>query len=671
MLLSALAQLSPRERATAPGGRVAAGYAAWARIARLGLVGLMLPLFAATARAQEPAASPPLPGPVVNGGFESGTLEGWKHWRTRGSRVSKNAFSGQHAVELGPERAMCLQAVKILPDSRYRLSARVKTEAGSEEVQLFASDYGGEKLSVSSALTEYTEISLEFTSARTAKEMLITLMHPSGPGKGYVDDVQLTRLGDAPPPVVQEFMAFTPRTLEVEGGAAQQPEETLAWFQDAKFGMFIHWGVYSAMPEGSEWVMHQQAFTPEYYRQRAEDPQSGFTAAHYDPADWAKLARTAGMRYMVLTTRHHDGYALFDSQHENSWTSVRHLGRDLIRDYVDAVRKAGLHVGLYYSPMSWRYPGYYDVTGKGAKPNVWGYQTAEWHRENARVMKEEVYEQVTRLLSNYGPIEYMFWDGGWLGQTVDRALEDRFWDTGMFQNPDNEWPIADKYVVKDSASGRPLGIMGLARLYQPRLLVNERFGWVGDVHGEEGSSPTAGPIRAQQTEKCMTLMKGGWGYRPNRPVFSFEEIAVYLSDCVVRNINFLLNVSPDREGRIPDNQRAVLEQIGRWMERVGAAVYGTRGGPWQPLFGEYGFSYRDNRIYAHVFAGYRDRAEGTFRTHSIGAKSVQRVRDLFSGRELAWTMNADRTVSITGVDYSLNPAVTILEITLDENVRTP
>ena len=210
---------------------------------------------------------------------------------------------------------MCLQAVKILPDSRYRLSARVKTEAGSEEVQLFASDYGGEKLSVSSALTEYTEISLEFTSARTAKEMLITLMHPSGPGKGYVDDVQLTRLGDAPPPVVQEFMAFTPRTLEVEGGAAQQPEETLAWFQDAKFGMFIHWGVYSAMPEGSEWVMHQQAFTPEYYRQRAEDPQTGFTAAHYDPADWAKLARTAGMRYMVLTTRHHDGYALFDSQH--------------------------------------------------------------------------------------------------------------------------------------------------------------------------------------------------------------------------------------------------------------------------------------------------------------------------------------------------------------------
>lgn len=608
---------------------------------------------------------------VVNPGFETGTLDGWKNWRTKRAQITTAAFSGKHAVELGPERSLCAQVVKISPDSRYRLSARVRTEAGSEEVQLIASDYGGVQMSVSSALTEYREVSLEFITARTTTEMLITLMHPSGPGKGYADDVQLTRLGDAPAPVVQEFMKFAPRTIAEEGGAAQQPDETLAWFQEAKFGMFIHWGVYSSMPEGSEWVMHDRAFTPEYYRQRAEDPRTGFTAAHYDPAGWAKLAKAAGMRYMVLTARHHDGYALFDSRHENSWTSVKHLGRDLIREYVDAVRKEGLHVGLYYSPMSWRYPGYYDVTGTQAKPNAWGYQTAAGNKENARVMKEEVYEQVTRLLSNYGPIEYMFWDGAWLGQSGDAELEDRFWDTGMFQNPDNAWPIARKYAVEDPASGRMLGIMGLTRLYQPRLLVNERFSWVGDIHGEEGVSATAGPVRVQPTEKCMSLMKGGWGYRPNRPVFSSEEVAVYLSGCVVRNINFLLNVTPDREGRIPDNQREVLAQVGRWMEKVGDAVHRTNGGPWQPLFGEYGFSYRDNRIYAHIYAGYRERTTGTFRTHSFGSKTVSGVRDLASGKELSWEKNADRTITIRGIDYSLNPAVTILEITLTDNVRSP
>jgi alpha-L-fucosidase len=434
--------------------------------------------------------------------------------------------------------------------------------------------------------------------------------------------------------------------------------------------MFIHWGVYAAMDESNEWVMHNKAYTPEYYRKRAEDPDLGFTAAKYDPAAWAALAKSAGMRYMVLTARHHDGYALFDSRHENSWTSVKHLGRDLIREYCEAVRKAGLHVGLYYSPMSWRYPGYYDVTGESCKPNVFGYTTAAWHKENARLMKEEVYEQVTRLLSDYGPIEYMFWDGAWLGQSVQPELEDRFWDTGMFQNPANEWPVSEKYVTHDSASGKQLGIMGLVRRFQPRLLVNERFSWIGDIHVEEGVSTLAGPVRVQPTEKCMSLMKGGWGYRPNRPVFSFDEVAAYLSDCAARNINFLLNIAPDREGNVPPNQREVLEQLGRWMDKVSPAIHQTRGGPWQPQFGEYGFTFRDNKIFAHVLPGYRDRAEGTFRTQSFGARKVTSVRDLFTGSVLRWVRNDDNTITIPGVAYVPSPAVTVLEITLDQDVRT-
>jgi alpha-L-fucosidase len=464
-------------------------------------------------------------------------------------------------------------------------------------------------------------------------------------------------------------MEFIPRKIEEEGGAAQQPDETLAWYQEAKFGMFIHWGVYSAT-DGPEWFMHDRRVTPEAYRAQVEDPKIGFTAAAYDPADWAQLAKSAGMRYAVLTTRHHDGFALSECHLENSWTSVKLLGRDLIREYTDAVRKAGLRVGLYYSPMSWRYPGYYNVTGKEAKPNVWGYKTEAWHKENARVMKEEVYEQVTRLMKNYGQIDYMFWDGAWLAQKGDAKLEDRFWDTGVYQNPESEWPIAEKYTVRDQANGKALGIMGLVRTYQPQMLVNERFSWVGDIHAEEGVSATVGPIRTQPMEKCMTLMKGGWGYRPNRPVYSVEEVAVHLSNCVIRDVNYLLNVSPDREGKIPENQREVLLQLGKWTSKVGDAIYGTRGGPWQPLFGEYGFTYRDNKIYAHIYAGYQDRAAGIFRTQSLGGRTVLSVKDLSTGKPLLWTPNEDRTITVGGVDYTLNPAVTVLEITLRDKVRT-
>jgi alpha-L-fucosidase len=433
--------------------------------------------------------------------------------------------------------------------------------------------------------------------------------------------------------------------------------------------MFIHWGVYSSIEKGNEWVMHNKVITPDDYRARAEDPDSGFTAAKFNPSEWAELAKKAGMEYMVLTTRHHDGYALFDSKHPNSWTSVKQLGRDLVKEYTDAVRKAGLHVGLYYSPMSWRYPGYYNVTGDNCKPNPWGYTAEPWHKENARLMKEEVYEQLGVLLANYGPIDYMFWDGGWLGQSVDNALEARFWDAGKYQDPKGDWLVGEAFVEREESSGKALGVMGLVRKHQPQMIVNERFGWFGDVHGEEGSAATSGNIRTERyMEKCASVQKGGWGYVPNAPVFTFEEVAVFLSDCVVRNLNLLLNVAPDREGVIPKNQQDVLLQTGEWLKKVGSAIYNTRGGPWQPLHGEYGFTYAGNNIYCHIYKDYRHKATGTFTTQSIGAKKVSKVIDLYSGKELPWKMNDDRTLTIDQVDYNQTPYVTILQLTLTEDV---
>ena len=610
-------------------------------------------------------------GIVVNAGFETGNLKGWNEhgWLTKRAEITGDAYSGEHALQLGPSRANVTQTVLIESDSLYRLTAMVRASSGAEELQIIIGGYGGVEKSVSSSLTAYRERSLDFRSARAADTVRVTFRHPNGNGYGFVDDVKLTRLGDAPPFEVQEIMEPEPRVIRSEGAVSQQPDEVMDWFLDAKFGMFIHWGVYAAMDEGSEWVMHNRSITPEDYRKRAENPKTGFTASNYDPSEWAELAKLAGMRYVTLTTRHHDGYALFESDHENSWTSVQHLGRNLIQEYVDAIREAGLRVGMYYSPMSWRYPGYYNVTGDDMLPNNWNYESEPWHKENARVMKEEVYEQVTRLMKDYGPIDYMFWDGAWLGQTVNHEKEVRFWDSGRYQNPENEWPIAEKYKVYEEETGQALGIMGLVREFQPDLIVNERFSWVGDVHGEEGVSKTAGPIRnGQVMEKCMSLMKGGWGYRPDRDVWSFEEVTVYLADCAVRNINLLLNVAPDRTGKIPDNQREVLLQIGGWLDKVGDAFFGTRGGPWQPLYGEYGFTYTDNRIFCHVFADYQHIDADTFTTQSLGGRAIETVRQLQSGENLEWIENDDGTITIHGVDYIENPAVTILEIVLENPV---
>lgn len=607
---------------------------------------------------------------IKNADFEKGTIQGWKHWRTKSATIVTDAYSGKNAVKIGPNRGVCNQEVVVRSNALYRVSAYVKTESGAEEVQLIISNHGNPTKTVSSSLTSYSKISLDFQTAYKIDSILISFVHPAGTGSAFIDQVELLYLGEAPKPKLQEIMPYQPRMPKVSGDVAQLDNEKVKWFQNDKFGMFIHWGVYSAMPEGSEWVRHQEAWSNEYYMGRAKDDEKGFTAAKFKAKEWATLAKKAGMKYTVLTARHHDGYALFESKHPFSWTSHQDLGRDLVKEYVNAVRAAGLKVGLYYSPVNWRYKGFYDPFGTQMLPNVWGYQkSAKWHKEDATMMKEEVYEQVTRLFKNYGKLHYIFWDGASLGQVKNKPLSDSFWDAGRYQNPENKWPIKEKYITREDSTGKALGILGMARKFQPEMLLNERFGWVGDVHIEEGGSYPASKINQTGiSEKCVSLQRGGWGYKRNSKVYSYEEIVQYLSNCVVRNFNLLLNVSPDREGVIPQNQQEVLLKMGAWLSKVGKSIYNTRGGPWEPLFGEYGFTYRENKIYCHIYSGYRDFKSNLFITQSIGNKKVIKVTNVFDGKELKWVKNNDNTIIITGIDYSQNPATTIVEIILNENV---
>ena len=290
------------------------------------------------------------------------------------------------------------------------------------------------------------------------------------------------------------YASVSAREPKTDLDIPQQDDKTMQWFADAKFGMFLHWGVY-AVPGYGEWYMYWSAVPPEKYRKLATDQGDGvyFDAKDYDPAEWAKIAKESGMKYMCLTARHHEGFALFDSKHPQAWTSLQTLHRDLYAEYVKACRAAGLRVGLYYSPLSWRYPGYYDVTGTDCKKNNFQYKTDPAHKEDARVMKEEVYEQVRTLFKNYGPFDYVFWDGAWLAQQGTDRDAAFFWEPGKYRDPNNPWKVGRAYADFDE-NGKPLGLMGIAQVLaaghlQPPFGLDRRRGRERGRRGSERPGP--------------------------------------------------------------------------------------------------------------------------------------------------------------------------------------
>jgi alpha-L-fucosidase len=462
------------------------------------------------------------------------------------------------------------------------------------------------------------------------------------------------------------------RVPAVNLGIEQQSNDRMAWLLDAKFGMFIHWGLYAGPGQG-EWYQENAAILPEDYRKYAfaVSGEDYFEADKYDPGRWADIAKEAGMGWLCLTCRHHEGYSLFDNPHYNAFTSMQTHNRDFVDEYVKAVRKRNLKVGLYFSPIDWRYPGYYDVTGADCKPNKFGYTTSALHKENARVWKTENYAAVKKLMSSYGTIDHVFWDGGWIAQQGSDADGAYFHEPGQFLDPENPWQIDKEYADYDSA-GRALGMMGLVRKYQPNVVCNARYGWVGDFNDIEGAGAITGPFnKAQVTEKCMTLQKGPWGYsrscEAHHSYFTRDDVIGYLINCVIRNMFLLLNVSPNSHGQIPHAEEDILRQTGAWLSKVGESVYGTRCGPWQPSDKQFGYSFKDNKLFVHILAGY---SGDSFTVPAIGALKPLKVYDVFTRQSVSFTLNQDRTISIAGIDRKSNPADSIVGIVFDKNVLT-
>lgn len=396
------------------------------------------------------------------------------------------------------------------------------------------------------------------------------------------------------------------------------PEEDLAWWLDAKLGMFIHWGAYSIIGRG-EWVMHKEQIPYEEYRKIA----MSFNPQHFDADNWAGLAKAAGMKYMVMVTRHHDGFALWDSKgsYDNYTTMQAACHRDFVREYTDAARRHGLRVGVYYSPMDWRFPGYFDPINQ---------------YENALLMKKQCYDQVEELLRDYGPIDILWYDGSWLAHKGSDAGGAWLWE--------------------------PIKLNKMARSYNPKLVINERSGWEGDYSSDEGPHDINGKIIPFPWEKNFSVA-GSWAWQPTNKAMEFDRVMNLILNVFVRGGNALLNVTPDKDGIIPEDQVQLFLKIGEWMNKNGESIYGTRGGPFQPVDHVYGATYRGNRVYLHIF----DAKEFAKLKLPALEHKVLSCRTL-DGVEVPFEQD-DNGIKVSVPEAVVQPIDTILKLELDSDVK--
>jgi alpha-L-fucosidase len=361
---------------------------------------------------------------------------------------------------------------------------------------------------------------------------------------------------------------------------AQAPDPRLDWWRDARFGMFIHWGLY-AIPAG-EW--NGKTNYGEWIRNNAKIPigeydkfRDRFNPTKFNPDEWVRLAKAAGMKYIVITTKHHDGFGLFDSKQTDWDVMATPYGRDILKQLAAACQKQGIRLCFYYSIMDWHHPDYVPRRDweKADRPEA----GADFNRY-VQFMKAQLKE----LLTGYGPIGILWFDGQWEGTWTSELGRDLY-----------------DYV----------------RSLQPSIIINNRVGKAGGSYGLDREQGKAGDYGTPEQEipatgmpgldweTCMT-MNGNWGY--NRADKDFKSTTVLirnLVDIASKGGNFLLNVGPTSDGEIPPESVDRLKAMGEWMAVNAASVHGTTASPFPSLaWGratERRLDPKTTRLYLHVF----------------------------------------------------------------------
>jgi len=372
-------------------------------------------------------------------------------------------------------------------------------------------------------------------------------------------------------------------------------------FQERRFGMFVHWGAYAAAAR-NEWMRNREKMTDAGYQRYVDH----FDPDLYDPAAWVAQASEAGMRYGVLTAKHHDGYCLWPTD----LTDYR-AGRDLIGPFLSALRDRGMGAGLYYSLIDWHHPQF-PIDGLHPLRD----DPPPGSRDIA-LYRAYLHAQVRDLLTRYGTIDQLFLDFSYVnhvheGEVVRGGKGAADWDSPA--------------------------LLAMIRSLQPALLVNDRMDVPGDFVTPEQYQPASRVLRdgvPVPWEACQTL-NGSWGYdRDNRDFKSVDLLLRMLVDTVSKDGNLLLNVGPTADGQIPIAQAARLTALGWWLRVHGAAIYGTR--PWAAPTATDGdgrevrFTTDGDAVYALV----QGAPSGRWRLPGVAMSAGSTVRMMGNDRELA------------------------------------
>lgn len=346
-----------------------------------------------------------------------------------------------------------------------------------------------------------------------------------------------------------------------------------SWFVHDRFGLFIHWGLYASAAR-HEWVMSREKIAPDTYRKYFEH----FGPDLYDPRAWARAAKDAGMKYFVVTSKHHDGFCLWDSQLTDYKATNTPAGRDLLRPMIEAFRAEGLKVGLYHSLIDWHHAEF-PIDGFHPQRDDEAFKRAAARRD-IRQYAEYLYGQVRELLTNYGPIDYLWFD---------------------FSYPNRDWGWAKGKGPEDWQSEQ---LEQLVLELQPKIILNDRLYLQRGVTTPEQYQPMEMVRKNGQPviwEACQT-MHGSWGYdRDNLDWKPVDMLVKLLVDTVSKGGNLLLNVGPNARGEIDPQSLERLRGIGEWMRLHNRAIYGASSSEY-PAPVDCRYTQRGNRLYLHLFS---------------------------------------------------------------------
>ena len=364
----------------------------------------------------------------------------------------------------------------------------------------------------------------------------------------------------------------------------KEKEKRMQWWEDGRFGMFIHWGIYSQAAR-HEWVKHNEHMTNEQYQKYFDE----FDPDHFNPDKWAEEARKAGMKYAVLTTKHHDGFCLFDSKYTDYKATNTAAKRDLVREYVNAFRAKGIRIGFYYSLLDWHHP---DYTMDNVHPltqvdtSAANYARLNKGRDMAKY-RQYLRNQITELLTNYGKIDVLWLDWSW---------EDK--------------KDLESHRGKGKDDWGAVELLKMVRKLQPGIIVNNRLGLDeyadgGDfVTPEQVTPKELEPFRGKTWETCQTF-SGSWGYYRDEDTWkTHRQLLDLLITSVANGGNLILNVGPTARGEFDYRATRALDSIADWMYANDSAIYDCTFAPETfkvPAGTKLTYNSTTRRLYLHLY----------------------------------------------------------------------